>query len=56
MEYILINFIVYYKICKEKFKKCDHRIVNTFTFCTNIPFVAHLNCAEKKSYVKNLNT
>jgi hypothetical protein len=48
----------FHTICREKFQKCDHRIGNTFTFCTDIPFAAHFNCAEKKSYiyVKNLNT
>ena len=57
MEYILTNFILHC-ICKEKFKTCDHIIGNTFTFCTDIPFAAHFNCAGKKStiYVKNLNT
>ena len=34
-------------ICKEKFQKCDHRFGNTFTFCTDIPFAVHFNCAEK---------
>ena len=31
---------------------------NTFTFCTDIPFAVHFNCAEKKSYIylKNINT
>ena len=44
-----IYFNKFHTICKEKFKKCDHRIGNTFTFCTDIPFAAHFNCAEKKS-------
>ena len=50
-----IYFNKFHTICKEKFKKCDHRIGNTFTFCTDIPFAAHFNCAGKKStiYVKN---
>ena len=46
MEYILTNFILYVRRNK---KKCDHRIANTFTFCTDIPFAAHFNCAQKKS-------
>ena len=53
-----IYFIKFHTICKEKFQKCDRRIGNTVTFCTDIPFAAHFNCAGKKSYiyVKNLNT
>ena len=53
-----IYFNKFHTKCNEKFKKCDHRIGNTFTFCIDIPFAAHFNCAKKKStnYVKNLNT
>ena len=43
-----IYFNKFHTICKEKFQKCDHRIGNTFTFCTDIPFATHFNCAEKK--------
>jgi hypothetical protein len=38
-------------VLPEKIQKCDHRIGNTFTFCTDIPFAAHFNCAEKKSFI-----
>ena len=53
-----IYFSKFHNICKEKFQNCDHRIGNTFTFCTDIPFAAHFNCAGKNSYIylKNLNT
>ena len=40
-----IYFNKFHTICKGKFHKCDHRIGNTFTFCTDIPFAAHFNCA-----------
>ena len=43
-----IYFNKFHTICNEKFKKCDHRIGNTFTFCTDIPFAAHFNCTKKK--------
>jgi hypothetical protein len=43
-----IYFIKFHTICKEKFQKCDHRIGNTVTFCTDVPFAAHFNCAGKK--------
>ena len=43
-----IYFNKFHTICKEKFQKCDHRIGNTFTFCTDIPFATHFNCAGKK--------
>ena len=53
-----IYFNKFHNVCREKFQKCDHRIDNAFTLCTDIPFAAHFNCAGKKSYnyVKNLNT
>jgi hypothetical protein len=43
-----IYFNKFHTICKEKFHNCDHRIGNTFTFCTDIPFAAHFNCAGGK--------
>ena len=46
-----IYFNKFHTICKEKFQKCDHRIGNTFTFCTDIPFAEHFNCAEKNSFI-----
>ena len=44
-----IYFIKFHTICKEKFQKCDHRIGNTVTFCTDIPFATHFNCAGEKN-------
>ena len=42
-----IYLIKFHTICTEKFEKCYHRIGNTVTFCTDIPFAAHFNCAKK---------
>ena len=38
-----IYFNKFHTICKEKFQKCDHRIGNTFTFCTDISIARKKN-------------
>ena len=43
-----IYFNKFHTICKVKFQKCDHRIGNAFTFCTDIPF-ARISIARKKN-------
>ena len=44
-----IYFNKFHAICKGKFqkKKKTYIFCNTFTFCTDIPFVVHFNWAEK---------
>jgi hypothetical protein len=43
-----IYLIKFHTICKEKFQKCDHRIGNTVTFCTDIPFCGAFQLRGKK--------
>jgi hypothetical protein len=41
-----------YALNRKETKKIDtivFHVSNTFTFCTDIPFATHFNCAEKKN-------
>jgi hypothetical protein len=44
-------FNKFHALCKGEFQKCDHWFGNTFTFCTDIPFAVHFNCANIKKCI-----